>query len=114
MKGCKLMGALTTAAIFSDHMVIQAGKPVHIWGMDYNGRNVRATFCGHAGEAVCKDNKWNITLPPVNTYGGPYEMIITDGSETITFTDIMVGEVWIAGGKSNMELELQNEKHGAD
>lgn len=108
------MGALSAAAVFSDHMVIQMGKPVNVWGMDYSGKNIRVTLCGMVGDAVCKDNKWSVTLPPVNTYGGPYEMVITDGEETISFTDVMIGEVWIAGGQSNMELELQNEKHGPE
>ncbi len=108
------MSSLFPAAVFSSHMVIQMGKPVNVWGMDYSGRNIRVTFCGLTGDAVCKDNKWSVTLPPVNTYGGPYEMVITDGVETVTFEDVMVGEVWIAGGQSNMELELQNEKHAAE
>lgn len=108
------MGALKAAAIFTDHMVVQMGKPIILWGHDYSGRKITATFCGYTADTLCIDNCWKITLPPVNTYGGPYEMTLTDGDETIVFSDIMVGEVWIAGGQSNMELELQNEKHGAE
>ncbi|MGN0638228.1 MAG: sialate O-acetylesterase [Huintestinicola sp.] len=105
------MGALTTAAIFTDHMVIQMGKPIVIWGHDYSGRKITASFCGYTADTLCIDNRWQITFPPVNTYGGPYELTLTDGSESLTISDIMIGEVWIAGGQSNMELELQNECH---
>lgn len=108
------MSSLKAAAIFSDHMVFQMGKPIYVWGHDYSGRNICVSFCGFTADAVCTDNTWSVTLPPVNTYGGPYEMTVTDGCETVTFSDIMVGEVWIAGGQSNMEFELQNEKHGAE
>lgn len=107
------MGALKPAAIFTDHMVVQMGKPVTVWGHDYSGKKITASFCGYTADTMCIDNKWEIIFPPVNTYGGPYEMTLTDGDETVTLADIMVGEVWIAGGQSNMELELQNEEHGA-
>ncbi len=108
------MSILKAAAVFSDHMVLQMGKPINIWGHDYSGKLVKAELCGFSAEAVCGENEWHIVLPPVNTYGGPYELKITDGEETITFKDVMIGEVWIAGGQSNMELELQNEVHGTD
>lgn len=108
------MGALTAAAIFTDHMVVQMGKPIVIWGHDYSDRKITASFCGYTADTMCIDNCWQITFPPVNTYGGPYELKITDGSESLTISDIMIGEVWIAGGQSNMELELQNECHGKD
>lgn len=108
------MGALKAAAVFTDHMVLQMGKPIAVWGHDYSGRTVRAELCGFSVSAECRDNRWRVTLPPVNAYGGPYELKISDGDETIVFTDVMIGEVWIAGGQSNMELELQNEAHGAE
>lgn len=108
------MSALRAAAIFSDHMVIQKGKPVVIWGHDYDGRTVTVSFAGMTDSVTCANNTFKCVLPPVESYGGPYEMTITDGSDTVTFTDIMVGEVWIAGGQSNMEFELRNEKHGSD
>ena len=79
------MGALKAAAIFTDHMVVQMGKPIILWGHDYSGRKITATFCGYTADTLCIDNCWKITLPPVNTYGGPYEMTLTDGDETIVF-----------------------------
>ncbi|MBD5495759.1 MAG: sialate O-acetylesterase, partial [Lachnospiraceae bacterium] len=108
------MSTLKAAAVFSNHMVLQMGKPINIWGHDYSGKLVKAELCGFLAEAICRDNEWHIILPPINAYGGPYELKITDGEETITFVDVMIGEVWIAGGQSNMELELQNEVHGAE
>ncbi|MBR4224844.1 MAG: sialate O-acetylesterase [Oscillospiraceae bacterium] len=108
------MSALRAAAIFTDHMVIQMGKPVAVWGHTYSGRIVTVSFCGMSDTVVCTDNTFKCVLPPVDSYGGPYEMTISDGEETLTFRDIMVGEVWIAGGQSNMELELQNEVHGKE
>lgn len=102
------MSILKAAAVFSDHMVIQRGKPINVWGLDYSGRTVTAELCGAKASAVAADGRWSLTLPPVNSYGGPYEMILSDGSDSVVYCDIMIGEVWLAGGQSNMELELQN------
>lgn len=46
--------------------------------------------------------------------GGPYELEVSDGVQTKKYTDIMIGEVWLAGGQSNMELELQNSMNGQE
>ncbi|MGN0641638.1 MAG: sialate O-acetylesterase [Huintestinicola sp.] len=109
------MSILSAAAVFSSHMVIQKGKPVSVWGMDYSGRKVTVSFCGKSVSVTAEDNKWSAVLPPVNEYGGPYEMVITDScGEKVVFEDVMVGEVWLAGGQSNMEFELQNCSTGAD
>ncbi|MGN0665690.1 MAG: sialate O-acetylesterase [Huintestinicola sp.] len=107
------MSFLRAAAIFSSSMVIQRGKPINVWGMDYSGRKVTVSFCGNEAFSTAEDNKWSVVLPPVNEYGGPYEMTVTDGDETVVFTDVMVGEVWLAGGQSNMEFELQNCSTGS-
>ncbi len=67
------------SAFFSDHMVLQMGKPINIWGRDYSGKRVKAELCGFSSEVVCMENEWHIVLPPVNTYVGHYELKITDG-----------------------------------
>ena len=116
------MAALFPAAVFSSRMVLQRGKPINIWGEEFAHRNVKISFMGNTVSAFMDKKRWTAVLPPVDEYGGPYSMEISDGVETIVFDDIMIGEVWLAGGQSNMELELRNcaggreelEKYAAD
>lgn len=105
------MGILSCAAVFSDHMVLQRNKNINVWGMAYDGTEVTVSICGKSVKTTAKDHYWNAILPPMSA-GGPYEMTVEGGGEKITFTDIMIGEVWLAGGQSNMELELQNSLDG--
>ena len=106
------MGALKAAAVFSDNMVIQRDKPVRVWGHTYSGRRVRVSFGGSEAVTECVHNEWSVTLPPVSS-GRELVMEIDDGTEHITFSNIAAGEVWIAGGQSNMEFELQNDADAA-
>ncbi len=105
---------LTTAAIFSDHMVLQRNKRIAVWG---KGDASTVSVCLQKKEQqICVEQKiksgaWFIELPPQEA-GGPYRLVVTSGDESITFEDVMVGEVWLAGGQSNMEFELQNCKDG--
>ncbi|MCR5806669.1 MAG: sialate O-acetylesterase [Oscillospiraceae bacterium] len=108
------MSVLRAAAIFSDNMVLQKGRPIKVWGYDRSGKTVRVDLDGTYTECTCVKNRWCAVLPPQETYRKGLVMTITDGDDTITFTDVCIGEVWIAGGQSNMELELQNEKNGAE
>ena len=104
------MGILNCAAIFSDHMVLQRNKNIKVWGNARSFSTITVTLGQNSTSAYVKDNKWICTLPPM-IEGGPYEMNISDDNgNIITFKDIMIGEVWMAGGQSNMEFEL----HGAD
>ncbi len=102
------MGILSAAAIFSDDMVLQKGKPIRIWGADYKDRTVTVEIAGKIATSTVKKNKWEVVLSPFNEYGGAYTMTITDGVDTVKYSNITIGEVWLAGGQSNMELELQN------
>ncbi len=102
------MSVLRAAAIFSDHMVLQRGKPVKVWGMDYPNRTVTVEIDGRKAASSVKGNKWEVTLPPFESYGGSYEMTVSDGIDSVVYRDIVIGEVWLAGGQSNMELELQS------
>jgi sialate O-acetylesterase len=107
---------VTVAAVFSSHMVLQRGKRIAVWGQgDGTGVEVQLQM---GGSAVCvsgavRDGAWFVELPPQDA-GGPYELTVQSGEESIVFSDVMVGEVWLAGGQSNMEFELQNCKGGAD
>ena len=108
------MSALFPAAVFSSRMVLQRGKPINIWGEELAHRSITIKFMVNTVYAQPEKNRWKAVLPPANEYGGPYSMEISDGVETKVFDDIMIGEVWLAGGQSNMELELRNCLGGAE
>lgn len=106
---------MKAAAVFSDNMVLQRGKPVRIFGVcGENCKNVTVTVpeLDIASEAEISDRKWTAVLEPMNACN-ECTVVITSGDECITFVNVAVGEVWLAGGQSNMEFELQNEKNGA-
>ena len=108
------MACFDLAAVFTDHMVLQRNKSINIWGNAYSGTKITAELCGMTAETVAENGKWLAVLPPMEA-GGPYELKITDSSGAeIIFRDVMIGEVWLAGGQSNMELELQNSLNGKE
>lgn len=103
---------LKLPAIFSDHMILQRRKPVVIWG-ESDARKVTVTIQDARVVTYVQDGKWQLFLPPMEA-GGPYVLTVkTDNDEVKTYEDVMYGEIWLAGGQSNMELELQNSKDGA-
>lgn len=91
--------------IFTDHMVLQRDKPVTIWGWAAPGEAVTVLILQdkQATKANAK-GEWKVTLPALKT-GGPVEIIVT-GSNTIKLTDVLVGEVWVCSGQSNMEMGI--------
>lgn len=91
--------------IIGDHMVLQQGTPIRIWGWADVGENVTVTFSDQKKTiAANSDGEWSIFLDSLE-YGGPFEMIIS-GKNTIKFSNILVGEVWVSSGQSNMEWAL--------
>ena len=91
------------AAIFTDHMVLQRGKPIPVFGP--GGGTGKVTFCGTTVSFEAQDG-WRIHLPAMEA-GGPYEMTVTLNDETITLNDILVGDVYLAGGQSNMQFRVE-------
>ncbi|MBN2712133.1 MAG: sialate O-acetylesterase, partial [Planctomycetes bacterium] len=101
------------ASPFTDHMVLQRGLPVPVWGWAKAGTKVTAELAGVTAETTAgKDGKWMIKLPPLDA-GGPYELEVS-GSEKIKLTDVMMGDVWVCSGQSNMEWPLQKALERAD
>lgn len=87
--------------LFSDHMVLQRNKPIKIWG-EGDGL-VTVDLDGITVKTYCSNGKWSAVLP-AREAGGPYELTVTDDNTAVSFKDVMVGEVWIAAGQSNMEM----------
>ncbi len=92
------------APLFQDHAVLQLGTPIPVWGTADEGERVTVTFNGKTAETVAKGGRWTVNLPPA-TAGGPYELTL-EGKNRIVLRDILVGEVWLCGGQSNMERQL--------
>jgi len=98
--------AFTVDNIFGDHMVVQREKPVRVSGSAEPALRVKATFRGETREAVAgEDGRWELEFS-AGKAGGPFEMSFAPGWEKaggpFVFRDILVGEVWVCSGQSNM------------
>jgi len=95
--------AIKLPAILSDHMVLQQGTPVRVWGSASPAEAVRVDFQGQTVSVKAGENgKWTAWLRPL-VAAGPLEMKIND----TVIHDVLVGEVWLGSGQSNMEFRLQ-------
>ena len=91
--------------LISDGMVLQKGDSAKIWGWAAADEKVTITFNGKTySDTTSTDGKWAVTLSELKA-GGPYKMEIT-GSNSITLKDILIGEVWVCSGQSNMDLPM--------
>jgi sialate O-acetylesterase len=101
-------------AIFGDNMVLQRNVKVPIWGWAEIGEKVEVGFMGKTYKAVTgSDGKWSLKLGSYKA-GGPYEMTVGSKTFTLTFKNILIGDVWVVSGQSNMEFGIQTEQHAAD
>jgi sialate O-acetylesterase len=93
--------------IFSDHMVLQATEAVPVWGWAEAGEEVRVTFHGQTYTAKANaEGCWLVRMNLKATGAGPFEMEVA-GKNRITLHDVVVGQVWLASGQSNMEFMLK-------
>ncbi len=92
-------------ALFSDHAVLQQGRPIPIWGSAEDGEVVTVSFRGAKYETTADHGKWRLMLPAL-TPGGP-DLLTISGKNKIELKDVLVGEVWICSGQSNMEFPLR-------
>jgi sialate O-acetylesterase len=98
--------------MFGDNMVLQRGKPNTIWGWSEPGEAVRVEIAGQAASTVTgPDGRWRVKLQPPPP-GGPYSIGIT-GRQTVELHEVLVGDVWLCGGQSNMQVGLSRARNGA-
>ncbi len=109
-----LAGSLTAQVklppIFSGNMVLQQGMEIPVWGWASPGEKVTVTLeKGKAAAKANKQGKWTLKLPAMN-YGGPFTMTIK-GKNVQTLENILIGEVWVCSGQSNMEFNMLSVKN---
>ncbi len=98
-------------AIFTDHMVLQQGQKNRVWGTADAGEDVIVTIAGQRHTAKADDKgKWQVTLDALKV-GGPLTLSIT-GKNKVAVEDVLVGEVWICSGQSNMQWEVKQANDG--
>ena len=96
---------VTLPAVFSDHMVLQRDIAVPVWGWADPSEKVTVSFCSQTISATANDQgKWSVTLSAVDA-GGPHTLKV-QGKNAIEIVDVLVGEVWLCSGQSNMAMSV--------
>ena len=100
------------SSLFGDNAVLQAGMEIPVWGTAKDGERITVQFDGDSAAAVAKEGKWLVRLKP-HKAGGPFALTIS-GENTVTANNVLVGEVWICSGQSNMAFALSGSANAAD
>jgi sialate O-acetylesterase len=101
-------GELVLAPLFGDHAVLQRDRPVPVWGIAGAGDPIAVSFRGQTVRTVAgSDGRWKATLAPIAASADPADLVVT-GPETVTLHDVVVGEVWLCSGQSNMEFTVDD------
>ena len=97
---------ITAASIFGDNMVLQQGINVPVWGTAKPNQSLVVSFSGNSIATQSDENgKWLIKLPKMKA-GGPLKMTISSAEDSLIFKYVLIGEVWLASGQSNMQMKL--------
>ncbi len=100
--------AVTPAPLFRDGAVLQRDKPLPVWGSAAPGERVTVSFAGQTKSATADaSGRWSVTLDPLPASATPATLTLA-GENTVTLSDILVGEVWLASGQSNMEWPINH------
>ncbi len=102
-------GGLQLAPMFMNHMVLQQKSKIHVWGKANSGSEIVGEFNHQITKCITDESgEWLLTFNPAPA-GGPYDLKVNSGSQqAVLLNDIMVGEIWICAGQSNMEFQLKD------
>lgn len=104
---------MCVANLFQSNMVLQRDKPLNIWGWAEPGETVTVSFAGQEVQAkAAADRAWQVTLKPVPVNKTPQTMTVKGKGATLTLDNILVGDVWVMGGQSNMEFPIAKVDDG--
>ncbi|MHA4741019.1 sialate O-acetylesterase [Dyadobacter sp. MSC1_007] len=104
-------GQVRLARLFSDHVVLQRQKPIPVWGWAKAGEKVKVTLASQSAEAKADaSGKWKVSLKPMEA-GGPHTLQVAAKSGNVSVNDVLIGEVWLCSGQSNMEWPVSAAKN---
>jgi sialate O-acetylesterase len=99
------------AEVFGEHMVLQRDRPLRVWGRATPGKTLTVEFAGRqATTRAGADGRWRVQLAPLSA-GGPHRLVV-NGDGTAALNDVLIGDVWLLGGQSNMEWPLAQTDTG--
>ncbi len=101
-----LVANVSINKLFTSHMVLQRDKPVHVYGIGTNGESLTVTLGGQSKKTTVTGGKWSVYLDPMPFNKTGQDMTI-QGTNTITLNEILVGDVWVLGGQSNMHRGIK-------
>jgi sialate O-acetylesterase len=105
---------LCVSNAFQSHMVLQRDKPLAIWGWAKPGEKVTVSFSGKSATATAgADRLWKVALDALPANAKPEIMTVSSGGQSLKLENILVGDVWVLGGQSNMEFEIAKVNDGA-
>lgn len=100
--------------LFCDHMILQQNQPIRIWGQAEPGEQVTIELAGKSVSVKAGENRrWRIELPPMKADGKAHTLTVK-GKNTLSLKDVLLGEVWICSGQSNMEWPLAGVLNGKE
>lgn len=104
---------LCVSNVFQSRMVLQRDKPLAVWGWAKPGEQVTVSFSGKSASATAgADRSWKVVLDALPANSKPEAMKVSSAGESLMLDDILVGDVWILGGQSNMEFEISKVNDG--
>lgn len=105
-------GGLKIPEIFQSHMVLQRDQPISVFGTSNKNDKITVIFDGKTSEtSTDQHGKWRVTFPAYPA-GGPYTLQIFGENKEINFEDVLIGDVYLCSGQSNMEFPLNRSLHG--
>lgn len=112
--GGSLSAEITLPKFFADHMVLQRNKPINIWGSADVGESVSVQLGKLKAQTKAdSEGSWRIVLPSQEAQAVGRNLVVK-GSNTITLKNVLIGEVWLCAGQSNMEMPINNNKDCAE
>lgn len=104
---------LCVSNLFQSNMVLQRDKPIRIWGWSDPREQITVSFGGNVAITQANDTRaWEATLPSVPANNQPQKLTIKGAATSVVLDNILVGDVWVLGGQSNMEFELEKVENG--
>ncbi len=107
LTGGRASADVTLPPVFSDHMVLQHGRPVPIWGRADAGEKVTVSIAGNSASGTAESNgRWQVRLGALSP-GGPHTLAVR-GANSLTVSDVLIGDVWLCSGQSNMAMAVRS------